>query len=587
MARLPEPGKDAGAWGQILNDYLLQSHNGDGTLKTDSVGAPQLKPNSVTNASVSDGTIQEAKLHADVREKLNAPAVIEDSSITTAKLANAGVANGVAILDGDARLPDNQLPDRLTEASLNNKIISTAQTHSSVLAPWFRALNEYPSSAKIALVGDSTRDVAAAGVNYHNGVKSHIVAGALLEGMADANILNFGFNGALVQTITSPANMASLATAAPDLVEFSFGINNIRNISLSTDQLEAILIAGVESIRLAVPGVPIIGTIPNSFLTTTDSGNYVSPNADAQLKSTTLRNAYLRLSDRWPDVIIRDTADIFGITSMAASPYMSDQIHPNATGGRVSADGFVALIGRRLPAAKSRIAQARNDAPYEPWTVYGREVEDTDRYVLVAEGNYNASGVGSYLDFSYSYAASANIQTRDLIELPDGQVFVKGTSSISTPGADTTRILDSGVPAYTQPALSGGRQAKVRVWRRRIPIAIPTKGVFLDGSWRYKRIGWVSTAATSTASPSQRIIDIRATNLSGQAPGEPASAWNVQAGDRLYIDGLTATDGAEYFTIGTGNIVSTSNNDLRISEVSQLDRSLVRYRMAVLVGTHA
>lgn len=33
MARLPQPGGDAGNWGQLLNDYLSQSHNGDGTLK--------------------------------------------------------------------------------------------------------------------------------------------------------------------------------------------------------------------------------------------------------------------------------------------------------------------------------------------------------------------------------------------------------------------------------------------------------------------------------------------------------------------------------------------------------------------------
>ena len=33
MARLPIPGKDQGTWGDILNGYLLESHNNDGTLK--------------------------------------------------------------------------------------------------------------------------------------------------------------------------------------------------------------------------------------------------------------------------------------------------------------------------------------------------------------------------------------------------------------------------------------------------------------------------------------------------------------------------------------------------------------------------
>lgn len=37
MARLPNPGSDDGQWGEILNEYLTQSHNADGTLKASAV----------------------------------------------------------------------------------------------------------------------------------------------------------------------------------------------------------------------------------------------------------------------------------------------------------------------------------------------------------------------------------------------------------------------------------------------------------------------------------------------------------------------------------------------------------------------
>jgi len=37
MVRLPIPGSDAESWGEILNDYMLQSHNPDGTLKNGAV----------------------------------------------------------------------------------------------------------------------------------------------------------------------------------------------------------------------------------------------------------------------------------------------------------------------------------------------------------------------------------------------------------------------------------------------------------------------------------------------------------------------------------------------------------------------
>lgn len=68
MARLPQPGGDAGNWGEILNEYLSQVHNTDGTLKpsiiqssnlaTDAVSTNALANNSVTTSvlAVSGGT---------------------------------------------------------------------------------------------------------------------------------------------------------------------------------------------------------------------------------------------------------------------------------------------------------------------------------------------------------------------------------------------------------------------------------------------------------------------------------------------------------------------------------------------------
>lgn len=35
MPRLPVPGGDGGQWGDILNEFLLVSHNEDGSLKDD------------------------------------------------------------------------------------------------------------------------------------------------------------------------------------------------------------------------------------------------------------------------------------------------------------------------------------------------------------------------------------------------------------------------------------------------------------------------------------------------------------------------------------------------------------------------
>jgi len=72
MPRLPQPGKDNGQWGDILNDFLSQSHDTDGTLKP--------------------GSIAESKLDSATRTKLNATSTgLVDGSVTTQKLADTSV----------------------------------------------------------------------------------------------------------------------------------------------------------------------------------------------------------------------------------------------------------------------------------------------------------------------------------------------------------------------------------------------------------------------------------------------------------------------------------------------------------------
>ncbi|USN97118.1 MAG: hypothetical protein H6797_00725 [Candidatus Nomurabacteria bacterium] len=66
MSRLPVPGGDSGTWGAILNDFLSQAHNPDGTLK-DTV---------VTTTSIADGTITESKLDNATQTKLNNAGIV-------------------------------------------------------------------------------------------------------------------------------------------------------------------------------------------------------------------------------------------------------------------------------------------------------------------------------------------------------------------------------------------------------------------------------------------------------------------------------------------------------------------------------
>ncbi len=71
MARLPIPGGDNGNWGDILNDYLLQTLKPDGTLKDNSVTSSVIADDSVNAAAIQDGSITEIQLNSAVQTKLN------------------------------------------------------------------------------------------------------------------------------------------------------------------------------------------------------------------------------------------------------------------------------------------------------------------------------------------------------------------------------------------------------------------------------------------------------------------------------------------------------------------------------------
>jgi hypothetical protein len=56
MSRLPTPGGDSGNWGDVLNDFLSQAHDTDGTLKTDAINSQAIQDGSVTAPKLSPPT---------------------------------------------------------------------------------------------------------------------------------------------------------------------------------------------------------------------------------------------------------------------------------------------------------------------------------------------------------------------------------------------------------------------------------------------------------------------------------------------------------------------------------------------------
>lgn len=170
MARLPIPGADDGKWGDVLNEFLKQIHNDNGSLKNntvtsgalapDAVDVSALKNGAVVTAAVKDDAITEAKLDAALRTKVNATgggvhnptmggdlsgtasnAQIVAGAVDTSELANSSVtelklaANAIStpkIVDLNVTTP-KLANGAVTSAKLADNAVTTAKVNDEAI----------------------------------------------------------------------------------------------------------------------------------------------------------------------------------------------------------------------------------------------------------------------------------------------------------------------------------------------------------------------------------------------------------------------------------------------------------------------
>jgi len=169
MARLPQPGSDNGTWGDILNDYLSQSHNADGTIK--------------------NGVVPESALSSAVQTKLNATA--------TPTKADVGLGN----VDNTSDATKNA-----AAATLTNKTISGSDN----------TLSDIPEAAVTGLVTDlaakaNVSDLADK-VSTATTINGHPLSGNVTVTGTDVLPAQFGSGGKYLTTDGTSASWGDLTS---------------------------------------------------------------------------------------------------------------------------------------------------------------------------------------------------------------------------------------------------------------------------------------------------------------------------------------------------------------------------------------
>jgi hypothetical protein len=402
-----------------------------------------------------------------------------------------GFANGYGSLNGNGKQPltesavittpitsnvpavaGNNLQDIANNSNYINRLVKEGYI-TAKLYNWFLKLSNLPSLAKILWLGDSTSDFTSNAIGIPSYLNdTYTFPNDVLDGFnVSANMPNFGANGMTLSAWLTTPNAANglnnVVAANPDLIIFSFLINDVRQNLVDVALGKSMLIQAIDSIRAALPNTDIVLRMPNSFSIPTSNfyikltgtyapvGGYASLAIAAQAQSDILYQIYYQLKDYWSNVYLYNSQELtFGRTAIALPNTLhSDEIHPQY---QPVIDDIAKIIGLKAPFSKQLSVNAITNNYSAPWNIYKRAFENTDYFTKIGNGRYGTQTV-TYWDIiadtqDEALRLATNVRIGDFMVIGN-TVFTLPAFTISNPSTGYYRIAYA-IPANT---ITGGR----------------------------------------------------------------------------------------------------------------------------------
>lgn len=216
-----------------------------------------------------------------------------------------------------------------------------------------------------ALVGQPTKIPATAYIlSVQSSTSATMSANATatsstLKFQVGRRIRGFGYSGlTLAGWLADSAKQAALIAAAPDLIELSMGINDVRLGLCDLPTMIARLQAFIAWRNTNLPTADLLLRVPNAMLSQNvgtlnyvqaapGDGSSINPAGAAQAYSKLLRDAYMAIKGMaYQHVDVIDTqAEVTGFLSRWSHPLMADQLHPSVSGDQSNplSGGYAAI----------------------------------------------------------------------------------------------------------------------------------------------------------------------------------------------------------------------------------------------------